>query len=367
MSAISSRAPEPLTAPPVSLPQPRTGLLIDVGLAVFVVAMMGLILALPGHEAAPFHIMFVALALAYGYRVWPVVPTMAVIVAITVPSGWLMFTHAAEGALAQTELAEIPLMPCVLLVMVWHAQRRAAALRQVEEMARRQLAGVQREREFFRDASHAIRTPVTIARGHLELAATTDLPAEVHSDLDVALQQLERMSALSNRLLALARLDSGAALKRQPTDLGELVERLGQNWSNSTDRNWTVRTEQTGVLAVDPEWIALAVDALLENAVHFTSYDTPIALTCEVTDTTCRVSVADSGPGIDDEDLPHIFDRFWHRMPPHGPMGSGLGLPMARATAAAHGGSIAAHNGPNGGAVFELVLPRLSAYPPDAT
>jgi signal transduction histidine kinase len=357
MSVISSRAPEAL-AVPVPVLRHWAGLAVDVGLAVFVVAMMGLMVALPGHEAAPFHVMFLALAVAYGYRVWPVLPTLALIVAITVPSGWLMWTHASEGVLARAELAEIPLMPMVVGVMVWHAQRRATALRQVEEMAARQLAGLDRQREFFRDASHAIRTPVTIARGHLELASASGLPQSAEEDLSVALSQLDRMSALSNRLLALARLDSGVALRLQPTDLTELVEELGTNWSASADRKWRIRNEETGTVAVDPEWIALAVDALVENAVRFTSTGGTVNLGCRQLETTCVITVSDSGPGVAAEDLPYIFDRFWHRMPPNGPMGSGLGLSMARATATAHGGSLAAHNHPLGGAVFELTLPR---------
>jgi signal transduction histidine kinase len=356
MSVISSRAPKALTAPVL---RPRSELAVDVALAVFIVAMMGFMVALPGHEAAPFHIMFLALAVAYGYRVWPVVPTLALIVAITLPSGWLMWTHASEGVLARAELAEIPLMPAVVGVMVWHAQRRATALRQVEQMAERQLAGLDREREFFRDASHAIRTPVTIARGHLELAAASGgVRKDVAEDLTVALGQLDRMSALSNRLLALARLDSGVALRHQPTDLAELVEELGTNWSAGADRKWRLRTEETGLIAVDPEWIELAIDALIENAVHFTCDGGTINLGCQLLATTCVITVADSGPGIETEDLSHVFDRFWHRMPPNGPMGSGLGLSMARATAVAHDGSLTAHNHPLGGAVFELTLPR---------
>jgi signal transduction histidine kinase len=357
MLVIRSRAPEALTAPVAAL-RPRRGLAVDVSLGVFVVAMMGLMVALPGHEAAPFHITFLALAVAYGYRVWPVLPTLTLIVAITFLSGWLMWIHASEGLLARAELAEIPLLPMVVVVMVWHAQRRATALRQVEAMAARQVAGVEREREFFRDASHAIRTPVTIARGHLELAVASGLRPRTAQDLAVALDQLDRMSALSNRLLALARLDSGIELQHQSTDLAELVEGLSNNWSASVDRKWRIRNEKTGTVAVDPEWIALAIDALIENAVHFTSDGDTISLGGQLLETTCVITITDSGPGIEAEDLPKVFDRFWHRMPPNGPMGSGLGLSMARATATAHGGSLTAHNHPLGGAVFELTLPR---------
>jgi signal transduction histidine kinase len=358
MSATNSRAPEVTqTRFALSRPGRRVGIVVDVALGVFVVGMLGLMIALPGHEAGPFHLIFLALAIAYGYRIWPVVPTVAVTATITVLTGWLMIAHAAQGRLPTSELAEIPLMPLVLLVMVWYVQRWMAVVEVLEHMAAQQLEAADRERDFLRDASHAIRTPVTIARGHLELVATEDLDDEVRADLSVAMLQLERMSALSNRLLAVARLDSGSDLSEVPTDLGELVRELGGNWSTGSDREWQIEVLPTGAIMADPEWIAMTLDALIENAVHFTPAGGVIALRCERSADRCTVVVADSGQGIEPEDLPHVFDRFWHRMPPYGPMGTGLGLSMARSTAIAHGGSLTARNGPSGGALFELVLP----------
>jgi signal transduction histidine kinase len=357
MSVISSKAPERPARIAVFHSRPRVGLAIDVAAAVLIVTMMGLMVALPGHEAGPYHIMFLAVALAYGYRIWPVVPTVAVTVVITALSGWLMISHASEGVLARAELAEIPLMPLVLFVMVWHARRRVAAVKQVERMAARQLAAVDREREFFTDASHAIRTPVTIARGHLELVAAADLDCEVRSDVEVALRQLLRMSALSNRLLALARLDSGHALQKQWVDLGELVRELVDNWSAGSDRDWRVEGAATCVITADPEWITMALDAVVENAVHFTAEGGRITVRCVQSGTQYKIVVADSGPGIPPDELPHVFDRFWHRMPPSGLMGTGLGLSMARAAVAAHGGTLSVRNGAGGGAEFELTVP----------
>ncbi|GAA1137445.1 hypothetical protein GCM10009630_40580 [Kribbella jejuensis] len=358
MSAISSRAPE-LAAPRVGRLRPpaRIGLLIDIAVAAVVVGMLALMIVFPGLEAGPFHLMFLAVAIAYGYRIWPVGPTVTATVAFTVLGGWLMVDQAAEGRLPWAELAEVPLMPMVLLVMIWHVRRRVVAVEKMEQMTDRQLQAVQREHEFVRDASHAIRTPVTIARGHLELVAVEDLDEEVRSDLSVALQQLERMTALSNRLLAVARLDSGGALSEQPTNLGNLVRELAANWSARSDRTWRVDCEPTGWIAADPEWIELALDALVENALNFTPVGGTISLHCWRSADHCVVEVADSGPGIEPEDLPHVFDRFWHRMPPNGRMGTGLGLAMARSAAVAHGGRLSARNGPNGGALFELELP----------
>ncbi|TDW78064.1 sensor histidine kinase [Kribbella pratensis] len=358
MSVISSKAPDVLSSRSAVLgPRRQLEVAIDIAAAVFVVAMMGLIIALPGHEAGPFHIMFLAVAIAYGYRMWPLIPTICATAVITLLAGWLMVAHASAGRLASPELAEIPLMPLVLLVMVWHARRRMAAVEQLKAMAGRQLDAVDREREFFRDASHAIRTPVTIARGHLELVETAVLEDEVRSDLSVAMLQLERMSALSNRLLAVARLDSGGALSKQPMDLGDLIDEMAANWSANSDRIWRVRTFPTGVIRADPEWIEMTLDALIENAVNFTPLGGVISLRCDRVGDRCIVEVGDSGPGIEPDDLPHVFDRFWHRKPPYGAMGTGLGLSMARSAATAHGGALSVRNEPPGGAVFTLELP----------
>lgn len=311
MSAISSRAPELAAPRPAEVrPAPRIGLLIEIAVSVVVVGLLG-----------------------------------------------LMVTQAAEGRLPQAGLVEIPLMPTVLLVMVWHVRRRVTAVEKLEQMADRQLQAVQREREFVRDTSHAIRTPVTIARGHLELVAAADLDDEVRTDLSVAMQQLERMTALSNRLLAVARLDSGDALSESPTDLSRLVRELAANWSAQPGRIWRVECEPTGWIAADPEWIEQALDALVENALNFTPVGGEISLRCWQSAGHCHVEVADSGPGIAPEDLPYVFERFWHRMPPNGRMGTGLGLAMARSAAIAHGGRLTARNGTNGGALFELELP----------
>jgi signal transduction histidine kinase len=108
----------------------------------------------------------------------------------------------------------------------------------------------------------------------------------------------------------------------------------------------------------DREWLALAVDALIENAVHFTQEDGTITISGSVRHDVCTITVADDGAGIEPQDLDNVFERFWHRKPPSGPMGSGLGLAMARASARAWGGDVAARNGVRGGARFELSLPR---------
>src|SRR5437879_1117342 len=115
MSAINSRAPEsPASRTAGCRPSRRISVLIDVTVAAVVAGMLGLMIALPGHEAAPFHLMFLAVGIAYAYRSWPVAPTLTATAVITLLSGWLMAAHTSQGSLPSAELAEIPLMPLVL-------------------------------------------------------------------------------------------------------------------------------------------------------------------------------------------------------------------------------------------------------------
>ncbi|MGW6194607.1 sensor histidine kinase [Kribbella sp. NPDC055110] len=362
MSVISFRAREE-TARAVAARSRRrvrltSGQVVDGLLAAFMLAMLWLMIRLPGEETIPYHFLFLSLTIVYGFRVWPLWPTIIVTVVVTGATGWVLAAHAMSAFIDRAELAEVPLMPALFVAMVWHAQRRAAAQRQVEQMADQRRASLERERGFLRDTSHAIRTPITIARGHLELAGDAPVGNGVRTHVEVALRQLDRMSALSNRLLALARLDAGEELDRRPTDVADLVAEIGRNWTTNADRRWLVGCGPTGQVRIDPDWIELALDALVENAMHFTASGDVIRLGCTSSPAQVLITVDDSGPGIDPADLPFVFDRFWHRRPEHGPMGSGLGLPMARAVAEAHRGTLRAMDSPDGGVRFVLTVPR---------
>jgi signal transduction histidine kinase len=178
------------------------------------------------------------------------------------------------------------------------------------------------------------------------------------------MRQLDRMSVLSNRLLALAQLDSGETLPAQRLDLATFVTEVGDNWGAACGRTWVVDCPPGAAVDADPAWLALAVDALIENAVHFTDEGGWIEVRGVVAQATCSIVVSDDGPGIAAEDLDHVFERFWHRRPRSGSMGSGLGLAMALATARASGGDLRVCNSDRGGARFELVLPRSRPFRP---
>jgi signal transduction histidine kinase len=304
--------------------------------------------------------MFLSITLVYGFRVWPLWPTVLAVSAISVSTGAVMYAHFLDHRIDAPELFEVPLMPMLLLAMMWHARRRAAAQQQVEEMAEERHRSLEREREFLRDTSHAIRTPVTIARGHVELIQARLDDATAYDDSEVVLRQLDRMCALSSRLLALARLDSAQALQLQPLDLDELLDEMAANWAGSAEREWVV-VRGGGLVLADREWLELALDAIVENAVHFTAPGQRIELSCRRGEDGVTVAVSDSGPGIAPEDLPHVFERFWHRRPPDVMPGSGLGLAMAWAAAHAMGGTLHVTSRPEQGARFALTLPHAGS------
>jgi signal transduction histidine kinase len=361
MSAISFAPPESRQGLLLESAEARTGLrgglLVDITLATFMTVMLVLMEKMPGQETIPYHFLFLSLTLVYGFRVWSVLSTTVVTVLVTSSTGWVMVTHYREGAIEAPELAEVPLMPMLFLAMVWHARRRVAALHSLERMAEERRTSLERERELLRDTSHAIRTPVTIARGHMDLIRPALADPLSREDADVVVRQLNRMSALSGRLLALARLDFGNAVLPQPLDLTAFIKETGRNWAANADRTWVIDSSPTGVVKADPEWLGLALDALIENAVHFTQPGEQICLSCVRDADGATIMVADTGCGIAPEDLPHVFERFWHRQPPGSPPGSGLGLPMAREAAAAHGGSLTVTSTLGEGARFELTLP----------
>lgn len=339
----------------------RHGLVLDLGLAGFGALMVWSMLISPGLETVPYHLLFLMLTIVYGFRVWPVLPTTVVAVLVTVATGGVLYLHYRQGYIDRAELAEVVLMPALLLAMVWHARRRVAAQTALQEMTARQQAMIEREHDFFRDTAHAIRTPVTIARGHLELSEGVIEPPQAQEDVRVALAQLERMAVLSDRLLAMAQLDAGTTFPAERLSIRDFVTVAGSNWAAHTNRSWTVECPDDAVIVAAPDMLGLALDAVIENAVHFTADGGTVAVTVRVLAGHCIVRIADDGPGIPPEDLGRVFDRFWHRRPPNGAMGSGLGLPMAIATARACGGSLRAFNQVSGGAVLEFTLPTASS------
>jgi two-component system sensor histidine kinase MprB len=213
------------------------------------------------------------------------------------------------------------------------------------------------QRRLVADASHELRTPVTSVRTNIEILERADeLPAGERSRLiaDVV-EQLEELSALINDLIELAREDEHVD-SREEVRLDVLVtEAIERARRHSPQVSFEVSLDPTLVNGV-PSRLDRAVNNLLDNAVKFAGTEQPI----EVRLHDGELEIRDHGPGIDAEDLPHVFDRFFRGARSRARPGSGLGLAIVRQVAELHAGSVSVAAAPGGGTVVRLRVPVSS-------
>jgi signal transduction histidine kinase len=328
---------------------------VEVGWAIFALANLGAMAYWESWETIPFHFIWVSLTLVYGFRVWQLGATLWTLAAVFVATGALILADVHGGSQLAGELFEVPLMSAMFLAMVWHARRRQQALRAVERLAEERASLLERQERFLHDASHELRTPVTIARGHLEmLQRLRDGAPEV----DVALDELQRIERIVERLLLLAKADQPDFLIREEIDVEQFLEDVFMRWSEVAIRAWRLGDLPRGSVRADPEALRNALDALLENAVKYTEESDAIQLRAYVSGGQLMIEVMNEGSEIPPDALGRIFDRFARadaaRTRTHG--GVGLGLAIVDAIAKAHGGRCTVRT-VEGGSAFTLCLP----------
>jgi signal transduction histidine kinase len=325
----------------------------------FALANLGAMAAWPDWETIPFHFIWVSLTLLYGFRIWQPVATTLVLVLVAISTGLLILVDATKGTQPWGELFEVPLMSAMFLAMVWHARRRQDALGAIERQADERASLLERQERFLHDVSHELRTPVTIARGHLEIFRR-EAGAFVH-EVDVSLDELERIERILGRLLLLAKADRPDFVVVDDIDVEPFLEDILMRWSGVAPRAWRLGGVRGGTLRADPEALRIALDALLENAVKYTQESDGIELRARDGGRRLVIEVEDEGPGVPAEELGHIFERFARadaaRSRSHG--GVGLGLAIVDAIAKAHEGTCAVRTAQNG-SIFTLRLPHFT-------
>jgi signal transduction histidine kinase len=314
----------------------------------------------PTWETIPFHFVWISLTLLYGFRVWPLRFTLIVLTGVMAMTGISIGLDAFDGYQLWGELFEVPLMAAMFLAMVWHARRRVEALSIAEARAEERRSMLKRQERFIHDASHELRTPVTIARGHLELLRGH---GRQEPELDVALDELARIDAIVERLLLLATADQPDFVLTAEVELETLLEDVFMRWSGIAPRSWRLGTLAQGRLRVDGERLRAALDALLENAVKYTTPGSAIELRALREGTGgVLIEVEDEGCGVPEEALRQIFDRFARADPARtrSAGGVGLGLAIVDAIAKAHGGSCTVTSTVRG-SIFALHLPNFTS------
>ncbi|HXF96724.1 MAG TPA: HAMP domain-containing sensor histidine kinase, partial [Gemmatimonadales bacterium] len=223
-------------------------------------------------------------------------------------------------------------------------------------------------RRFTADASHELKTPLTVLRAGVERMIThPQAPAESLPVLEESLAEINRMTELVDSLLTLARADEGRAeLHREAVDLRAIVDEARETGELLAERGGVTMEvsmpSEPVVLDVDPSRIRQLILNLVENAVKYTPSGGTVRVELAVSDGRVQLSVADTGIGIAPGDLPHIFDRFWRadaaRTRTGDRSGTGLGLAICKWIAEAHGGTIEVASRPGRGTVFTVHLPR---------
>ena len=242
--------------------------------------------------------------------------------------------------------------------------RLADTLNQMMERLERSFAALRR---FTADASHELKTPLTVLRAGVERVITNPaVPPEMLPVIEETLAEINRMTELVEALLTLARADEGRAeLHREPVDLRAIVDEVRETGELLAEQGGVTMEvampDGAVVLPVDRSRMRELILNLVENAVKYTPRGGSVRLQLGAAGGRVLLSVADTGIGVAPGDLAHIFDRFWRadaaRTRTGERSGTGLGLAICKWIAEAHGGSIEVQSRPGRGTTFTVMLP----------
>jgi signal transduction histidine kinase len=255
--------------------------------------------------------------------------------------------------------------------------RRVVGVEALDELARltstlnRMLGRLERSftslRRFTADASHELKTPLTVLRSGIERSIThPDVPRDVLETLEETLFEVNRMTELVDSLLTLARADEGRAplhledidLREILTELAETASILGEQASVHVEVDVPRKPVQ---MEIDGSRVRQLLMNLLTNAIKYTPSDGTVEVDTRVKGDEVVIAVRDTGIGIAPGNLSHIFDRFWRadaaRSRTGSRPGAGLGLAISKWIAEAHGGSIEVQSRPGRGTTFTVTLP----------
>lgn len=238
----------------------------------------------------------------------------------------------------------------------------------LNEMFERIEKAFQSQERFVADASHQLMTPLTIMKGELEMAARPDRsPQEIDAVLASTRQEVDALARIVQDMLLLARVDAGlGALNVEDVDPAEILlqsmartERLAKAKSIRTIFDLIGAENSRGTVRGDPDLLESLFTNVVENAIKYSPAGETVRVEVEWKDSTVEVRIRDRGPGIPEEELPRIFERF-RRAPgaDRQAKGYGLGLAIGLKIAQLHHASLAAENAEGGGALFRIGLKK---------
>lgn len=216
------------------------------------------------------------------------------------------------------------------------------------------------QRRFVADASHELRTPLTTIRGNIHLLQRTPPISEAdrQSVMEDISNESDRLIRLVSNLLILARRDTGQMLQCEWFPLRPIIEEVHrQAHLLAPDRSIHMEVPPEANVQAHRDTLKQVLLILIDNACKHTPAQVAITFTVRVDFDSVTLQVADNGPGIDPQSLPHLFDRFYQVEPERNQAGSGLGLAIAKALIEAQGGHIGVKSVRGRGSIFSVVLP----------
>jgi len=238
---------------------------LDLACVILSLLNLAAIVVWPSWDTVPFHLISIGFAALYGLRIWPVDPMvwgLGVVIITTFTGICLDVLHADETV---EEVAEIPLMAVMFVAIVWHANRRVTADHERRLIGEKNVRLLSAQRRFLQDASHHLRTPVTIALTHAELLARDLAGRDELRDVQVIVAEMDGLRRLSERLLVIAAAEDQDFLHPELVALDGFAVDVVRRWRPTAQRRWQLGRLDAATVRADPERLGLAVDALLET------------------------------------------------------------------------------------------------------
>ena len=321
-----------------------------------VAANVAVTVTVAGWETIPIHLLLIAAGLAFAARPPEAIDPrdgIGFAIALTVAT---LGNEFLEGREPVNDVYEAWLVFVLVVGLGWLAVRRGQIADELKLSLDERERLLRRQERLMHDLSHELRTPATIARGHLEPLLTSEGGSLAAA---VALDELARIDRIVERLVLLARAERGRLVEIGEIETEQFLEDVLLRWAETAERSWRLGSAPPGVLRADPDALRIALDALLENAVKYTEQGDSIELSAHAENGNLSIVVADSGPGVPLDAAESIFQRSSRAREGERP-GLGIGLAIVDAIATAHGGTCVLEPS-SAGTTFALTLPGYRA------
>lgn len=274
------------------------------------------------------------------------------------PASLTLAACAVSIAVLSIEAPVVAALPLIVLPLIYRMNLAILA----QSNANQQLAGVlTAQRRFLTDVSHQVATPLATIMTNLSIVRRASRSGSAGQAIEDSFAEAERMKRMLGRLRALAHADEDVPLRRELVDLAELTADVVRAYAGQAGTSGVGLLTEVSIparVSADKDLLREAVANLVDNAVRVSPRGADVKLRVARGAAGPSIDVIDNGPGIEEDRLPRLFERFQRS-----DSGSGLGLAIARRVVERHGGTIRVHTKPGAGSTFTIELPEAAALP----